>query len=635
MNEILHEEQIPIAEDLYRNLSACELYNIPTGRGKTFILLSVGKKVISDDKKKVIISVPNNYLVREMKEIAEKYFGFSNATCGIKIGIENYIDRNRMDSFMASEEFDTYCDKEEVEAFLEEHKKESDLFFDDFFKAVSLKEIASEGVVKNLLCRQLHTEEEGQFKKLTITNHYYLLSKSIYSKDFNIGDYALLVDEVHELSSVAEQIMTDSFSIFEYKNILHNIKKEIKNKPDFHGKIKALSTLQTQVVRANSILKKSSVQVLSGEYHSRGEGVEKIRESCRKLLQNKEHVYIDKKLGQKVEGFGSFFSRTRSFSSALSSLENTSSNILYGVYYSPSKGYPTLRTSSGNPLGRISKMFWDKVDNFAGVSGSVTCSLSPTLDELRYGYSRLGMLRKDDDRKIHFYDRTFPKENITLYLAEKEFYGDIKKDNVFSEDFDPENSAFYQKIVDFVADNHENKNTIVLCGGYKECKYLSELYALKHNSVNILSANINEKTFRTVEKFKQQGGILFATKNYGLGLSLEGKLLEKLFILKLPYQDYTTKKWQDLKSKSMGLFSVIMEREMLITLIQNLGRVPRTKEDKGDIYLLDYGYAKTKRKEKVRKKILEIVEQYGVFRSNEIKIQKKKKKTRKMEELFL
>lgn len=637
MSNILYSEQQPISNDIYKNLEKCELFNVPTGRGKTFILLDVAKRVISENKKEVIISVPNNYLVREMAEVAKSYFGFSDKNCGIKIGIENYVDIERLKLFISISEKDNsikYFDLDDAKNYITKHKNTRDLFFEDFFKEVPLEDIALETVIRHNICRLRQKEEDKPFKALTITNHYYLLSKSLYSNNFDIGDYTVLIDEVHEIADVAEQIMTDSFSFFEYKNILQAIKKKIHGKEDFHGKQKILKSLQNQVARAHRALKKQTKGNLVGQYVTKGEDVVSAKMLAKKILESEEHQYIGKKVSSLSNEFEKYFNKTNNFTKAVSSWDKNTNNILYGVYYSPSKGYPTLRTSSGNPLGKIHNLFWDKIKSFAGVSGSTTCSFSPTIREVFYGYYRLGMAKENDKRRIHFYERLFPKEKIGIHFVEKDFYKDIQKESVYDENFNPDYSPYYEKIISRIHDTHEGENTIVLCGGYKESEYLATLYEKKYGDTSVLYSNTLEKVYQTIENFKERGGILFATKNYGLGTSLKGKLLEKLYLLKFPYPDYTTKKWQEIRSRSNGLYIQTLEREMLITFMQNLGRIARTKDDEGDIHILDYNYPKMKSQNKTR--VEKIAQQYGTIAEKKKSSQRPKAVdiAKKMEELF-
>jgi len=629
---ILHPEQQPIADTILSNLDACELYNIPTGRGKTFILLDVAKNSIKKDKKKVIISVPNNYLAREMYQVAVDFFGFTEKNSVIKIGRDNYIDKNKLVSAVELGILDEYCELDTLSSYLDKYFEDDVLFFDDFNRMITFKELPFENIVRQIICFSDMNGFEIEFLDLTITNHYYLLSKSVYDKNFNIGEYVLLVDEVHEIADVAEQIMTDSFSPFEYKNTLSLLRREVSQMNDFHGKMKLEKIIKTQEVKSHKFFKKHLNGSLVGEYITSRESVSDILEGSREILASSNHKYIESFVMKSTFAYQGAFLKYQRIIPSLDNQKIESNKVSFGVYFSPSKGYPTLRTAVSNPMGRLHTFFWEKVSMFAGVSGSITCSFSPDESETRYGYSRLGMLKKDEKRTIHFYDRIFPKENIRVFMPEDDFYEGIEKDSVYGENFDEDQSPYYEKILDAIYTRHENKNSIVLCSGYKECKYLAETYRLKYNDAIIHYANTKEKTYATVEKFKKRGGLLFATKNYGTGLSLEGELLEKLFILKLPYPDYTSKKWQDIKSKGAGMFRKLIDREMLVTLIQILGRVPRTKEDKGDIILLDYRYSKTK--SQIKGKVVSIIKEYGIIQK---KSEKNVKKTyeKEMKNLFL
>jgi len=90
-----------------------------------------------------------------------------------------------------------------------------------------------------------------------------------------------------------------------------------------------------------------------------------------------------------------------------------------------------------------------------------------------------------------------------------------------------------------------------------------------------------------IRNFIKMGGILVATRNYGTGISLNGKLLEVLYIAKLPYPIVTSKKWLDLKEKGTALFWLYFNNEMFTQLRQYFGRLQRTSDDFGEIHLMD------------------------------------------------
>ena len=90
-----------------------------------------------------------------------------------------------------------------------------------------------------------------------------------------------------------------------------------------------------------------------------------------------------------------------------------------------------------------------------------------------------------------------------------------------------------------------------------------------------------------IESFKKSGGILIATRNYATGINLKGEALERLFITKLPYPVYQTKKWILLKEKNPSYFWFEYNNEMVMTFRQAIGRLIRSPEDTGKIFLLD------------------------------------------------
>lgn len=635
MMGILYKEQQSIANDIYENLRNLELYNIPTGRGKTFILLDVAMRCFHNDGKDVIISVSNNYLVREMYAIAKKYFDTEKESqiVSIRIGRENYIDIKKLILYYKNGSLEKYCDADSLKAFMLKYnhviEAEEDLFFDTFNEEVEYIDVANHFILKELL-----KESGGEsvvINGVTITNHYYLLSKSAYSKDFNIGEYVVLVDEVHEMGDVFMQINTTSFSFFDYKNMMQQIKREIEARDDFVGKISLIDALKKQSVRANNTLKKNISPSQVGKYTSFYNDVNPIRENVIELLSKKEHKLIEKQVCKQELDVALYFTKLNDIFSGIKIDDGNIKRVSLGLYYSPSLGYPTLSVSSSNPLGKLYALFWDKVTSFAGVSGSITSSFTPNAKEIRYGYSRLGFLKKEDDRNIYYYDRTFPRENISIEIVDKDFYEGIEKDSVYDPDFKENNSAYYEKIVSFIHEKKDNKSNMILCSGYKEAEFLANLYRLKYENENVIHySKPSEKPMVTLTRFKKEGGVFFATKNYGTGTSLEGDYLVNLFILKMPYADYTSKFWQDLKKKGEALFRQTFEREMIITLMQVLGRVARTKDDKGKIFLMDYHFAKKSRN---KKNIMKIIEVYGIL-STSNKKQVKKVNQETMEKLF-
>lgn len=616
---MLYSNQKKISSDIYYSLDKKELFNVPTGAGKTFIILDVAKKVIKD-KLKVIISTPTNHLVRDMYSTAINNKFFDNEI-SIKIGNSNYIDRSKLYFHINSGIIFDYIDnsKEELEIFMDQSE---DLYFDLFDEFVKYKDVAMPDTVRNLLCKT-QIEESTPFNQVTITNHFYLLSKIMYDKFFDLSEYVVLVDEVHQLNEIAEAILTHTFSIYEFKNTFYSLRKEVSDM-QFTGKETLLRNIQTLNVRASNLLSKYSIPDNTGNYIKGYENNKDCFDNIDSMLKSREYVNTVKKIESfskenKLTNFSKYINRINNYHSNINSLKQKNNSC--GIYYSPSRGYPCLNITISNPQGVLNKAFISKIKKFAGLSATITCGFKPSTLEIKYGYERLGMIEKDrKDYVIHFYDRVFPKEFVKIHLPDNK---NNNFESIYSEDFDENNSEYYNNILKTIYETHQNKNSLILCGGYKEAKYLHDTYCKRYKSnVPLDYAKPSEKTFQTVSRFKQQGGLLFAVRNYNTGLSLEGEMLENLYILKFPFVDFTTKKWQEIKENSSGMFFIKNEREMLIALMQTLGRLQRTKNDKGNIYILDGKYHKfpTSRKENIKA----ILREYGILVENDKKSTSKK-----------
>lgn len=614
---MLHKNQKPISDDIYNSLYEKSLFNVPTGRGKTYILLDVALRCLKDSKK-VIVSVPNNNLVKDMHKTAIDAFGVNNKEANIVIGSDNYISKSKLSFFKKEREIlETYITQESLEEYYEFviKQKDSALFFDDFENIVEYKDTAHSSTIKRLLAQDAN-EKTSFSEALSITNHFYLLSKIIYDKNFDASDYIILVDEVHQLADVAELILTDNFSVFEFKTEMHELQKEIQEQDDFIGKQTLLKKLKELYTSSSNMQRRYSSQELVGTYDTKHENTVELVSKTKKFLQSENLKYLLGKIDCFSDSSKKLISEYANRQSKMSAISEDTLIKNSGVYYSPSRGYPNVKFTKQNVLGQLNYRFWKKISGFAGVSASVTSSFNPDTYEELYGYSRLGMLEKDEKYKykIKSYERLFPTENVNIYLPNKEI--DLKIESVYDASC-TNDSVYYNYIVDYIYQHKNSKNSIVLCSGYKETKFLSELFIKKYPNERVHHANTLEKSTHTISRFKEEGGVLFGTRDYNTGISLAGDALECLFILKLPFVDFTTKKWLDIKEKGAGLFRVQSEREMLISLMQTLGRLQRSETDKGDIHLLDPRYNKyTKNKRELAKKIDDILVMYGTVQKN-------------------
>ena len=612
---VLINDQKEIVENIYNNLNSHCLHNIPTGKGKTFILLALALKAFKELGKKVIISTSTNQLVKEFMTVAQNYnFGIDKEDIEIQIGKDNYIEYSSYLFSLESGELEQYITKESLEKynkFIKQNNNHENLFFMDFNEIVVYKDIAYEETVKKILRRASNINNKEIFQSnITITNHFFFITSTVNTKSLHLEEYVVLFDEVHLMGEVAEATLSNKFSIFGTKIDADRLKKSVQEQEDFVGKQAMLKNIDIFRVALNKTFLSFSNKDKTGVIEDKTTKANFLnvvsniisKESTEKLIKQISKNSKNPNLSISSASTDLLFS-LKEFKSIYNSFKVSEDFV--SMTYTPSLGYPVVSSFRENPLGMLNKKIWSKLKYFSGVSATISPSFSPNNKELNYALKRLGMLRSDADMSIKFYEKFFPKDLIEIYLPEEKI---PDYHNVHDEKFEIKNSEYHKYIVEYIHNNHHNKNSIIFCGGYKEAEVLSSLYASLYKDMNILKANKKQKSHQTINDFKKQGGLLFATRDYGIGISLKGKLLENLFLLRLPYPIIGSFKWETLKKRNQNTFFANMNYEMLISLMQVLGRLQRSKTDKGSIFLLDKRY---NRNIQLKNRINEVLEFYG------------------------
>jgi len=616
MKLINNQEQI--VNDIFNALKDKKLFNIPTGAGKTYILLYVAKMAMEQLGKKVIISTPTNSLVRDMYHTAiENGFG---EDIKIRIGIKNYIDYSMLQFYYNSGELETYITKETLEKYMLhiENIDKNELYIDVFEDIVVFTDIAYSKIVRELIVKKRIDNSDDRFANITVTNHFYLMSLLMKKSAIMLDDFVVLMDEVHQIAEVAETILTKRFSLFGMRSHLYMVMRELQKSDDFVGKLAFQKNINTMAVAINKLFRRIKNSTMSGEYL--------VGEQAHNLfyqLQKTMSIEVVEKIKSQISKNSKYINKDK-LSSVLSEINeynSINSAAMYNintvtVQFTPSYGYPTFNSLSANPLGELNRVFWKKLGLFAGVSATITSSFRPTINELRYGFGRIGLASEDRDYDITFYPKVFPKEQVSIFTPNADDIPEYV--SVYDVNFTKDYSQYYRYIAKYIYENNENKNSIVLCGGYLEANYLATLYKeMFQEDKNIIIAETTKTVQQTVKQFRENGGMLFATRNYNTGLSLEGSTLEKLFILRLPYPTMSSVRWLNLKNKNRNAFLSNLKSEMLITLSQAFGRLQRTKSDAGDIYLLDSRYHTDKT---IKKRIDAIIDYYGIHRQQKEKV---------------
>ncbi|RLD47245.1 MAG: hypothetical protein DRI86_00945 [Bacteroidetes bacterium] len=613
---MLRPKQLLIKTDIINNIENRVLFNVPTGEGKTYIISKSAVDIINDGiAKNVIICVPINSLVKDMyNTITKDVFDFNSDDVSIAIGKDNYLSIKYIkDNYTA---LCDYIEKESLDNYVMYAKDLDTLYFSDFDNIIVYKDIINKDIVHELIVERDTKKNIERFDAtIVISNYFYVLSK-VLNNELDFSDTVFLFDEVHTIIDVAEAILEEQFSPFELGKSLKSLEIRLSELSNTSSLIQYMKTLRVKIAKShNKFCSLSHVGMLVSDKHL----VESFSKEINSILNASYSVKIIEQLNKIVSNkeIEPIILNPSLYALAiikkgliLSGLNIADSKL--SIYYSPSKGYPTLKRGSSNIEVLLKYKFWNKIERFAGLSATVSYQPVPFGREADYGYIRLGLYEKGKEHKVFAYDKTFDKTKINIFIPD-----DIpEKENIYNEQgkiiVDIKEVKYYRYVANFIYDNYENKNSVVICGGYAEATYLSDLFSKYYPDILTHCSSRSINTFAQIEKFKRTGGILFATRNYNTGINLEEKSMEKLFLLNFPYPIFTSLRWayQRMKSKSYSHFN--MNKEMLISLMQTLGRMQRTKYDVGDIYILDNKYFSMKHD--FKKDIDNILEYYGVFK---------------------
>lgn len=565
----------------------------PTGSGKS-IMIAYLANYYANQGKKVIVSTNTNQLALQLLNTIQSNkiedVSASNKAIDIAVGKNNYLNLSKINL----ELFSNFTNPKDIIKELNniaDSNNNTDYFIDIFLNKLDLGEDEKELLSKLLINNDkddIDYIKDFEDLDISVTNHYYLIYKIFFTKE-SYKDYIFIIDEAHQINEAMEAIFTNSFSLFRFKFSLDKLIQKIQFL-EFRGSKTLIKQLQKLSVLVNNLFKVTCNNKLTGLSFINDEQQRQVIYKIIKHLTKKEVIAIKQKLQKTNITLDDNKLKTlfwEEWQELIEISEVELKNI--GIYYSPEKGYPRLSSTKSDYYNSL-KGFWNKLDKIKAFSATFTIP-----DNEDYYIKRLNLPFKPSFYNI---DAIFSHEQIDYFIVKNDF--PAPKSTESSVDIE-----WIKVIGQKVKETFDNKNSLILMGAFLEVDTLYDYLQTLNLSVPIFKAERKKSTYRIVEKFKNNGGILIATRNYGTGLDLKGGLLERLYITKLPYPVLGNKKWLDLlardKSRNTNIGYFLMVNEMLLNLKQWAGRLIRTKEDKGKLYILDSRVDKSQIKSKVEK----------------------------------
>ena len=556
----------------------CEM---PTAFGKSFSALMLAKKLIDEKRaQRVIIATSNNSLAKSIFLEAKAIKDMPDYVLGI--GKSNYLDLDKLDIFMDSEIGSEILplNKEIVEATVKKLTIDfPDILIEDFLNELDIVDTNKREYISHNLVLEKSNSESFKEYPIQITNYAFLLYKFMFDEKYaESEDTVYIFDEIQELSNMAELTLNSSFSLYGYYLQLKTIAKIIRDNPSAPKTlIKLLSEEIEHTKTLNEIMqdeKMAGKTLMSNELVA-----QKAIAVLNKLFNQEKSKTLMAKLNKfyKKDPFFQLGIFLNKFDNAKSTL---SSKDIY-ANFSQERGFISFHTYDMDIKLKLADRFWSKIDRFIGITA--TAFLGQDAHDLEI-YKRMGINLSD----IKLGDRVIRQQKSKVCFI-RPFLGILHPEqatySITNKAFIEDDEKRFEYFADEILRCYDGKNTMVLVGGFDEVKLLAQ--KLKSVKDKLVLAEQGISIQNVIENFKKSGGILIATRNYATGINLKGDALERLFITKLPYPVYQTKKWAILKEKNDRFFWFEYTNEMVMTFRQAIGRLIRSPEDTGKIFLLD------------------------------------------------
>ena len=576
------------AESLRDNRFAiCEA---PTAFGKTISALALAKELLKKaPNKRVIIATASNSLAKEILNEAKRYEN-ELPSFALGVGKSNYLDVNKIVGGITLD-----LDRDKALKAIEELKAEYDfVFIDEFLDLMDVVDQGKRDFYKDRLAMTDSNSDNFLPYQIQITNYSYLLLQIMYGEYerlYNPNDTYFIFDEVQEFLNLAELTLNSKFSLYSYYLNVKALNERIRYDSVCPASIK--KTVEKEYLRAESLYKIHSKPGNNKTETDRKECLSKAKALYSVLFGETVTREFERSVRRLLEKYG--IGEAKYMIRVIEEGKATLNSEDIYISYSKERGYVSFQTYTRNIDGLLAVRFWNRLNNFCGVTATALTGM----DTQSYDpYTRLGINIK---HKSVEYEDKITGERKSYEVSSKldkirfirKFKGVLSPDQavcvINPNEFIVDDEERFSKYASYIASRISDKNAMILAGGYDEVNTLKEKLSALTN-VPITVAAPNRSQTNVIADFKKTGGILIGTRNYATGVNLTGKQLEQLFITKLPYPQFSTKKWIDLKERNTAAYWKKMNTEMTLTFRQAIGRLIRTPTDKGELYILDGRY---------------------------------------------
>ncbi|WP_067139880.1 ATP-dependent DNA helicase [Oceanivirga salmonicida] len=440
-----------------------------------------------------------------------------------------------------------------------------------------------------------------QSKEVLIVNHSLLFSS--FEFEHMLPEYDILIlDEAHKLENVARsyfEVKINSKDIFLNIGLLHNKKtnkgvltrliNELTNlgankeqlediKIDFSDVINSIYDIY--LLLSNNLI---SILLNNNSYNIRKNKIEKELDKYYEYIDRlKSKLVILIKLENKIENMldiyivsdevkSSFYMLYAKIKENLEKLfeiqKNNEEDYVNWFQYNSNTAELSIVST---PID-ISNQFESIFKGISVVMTSATLKVNDSFDFIK---SRLGL------------------NNFEFYSVNSPFdYDKNMRIGISTNNFNPNSNDYMEYVIDFLNKYLEknNEGTFILCTSYKQVEQIYAKLDLEH--FNILKQGTMSRN-NLIENFKiNKKSILIGTDSFWEGVDVKGEKLKSVVIVKLPFispdDPIIEAITENMSKHNINAFMNYQLPLMIIKLKQGIGRLIRSKQDSGDIIILD------------------------------------------------
>lgn len=572
-----------------------------TGVGKSLAYLIPFVLWAQKFKKKVIISTYTKTLQHQLvekdlpflKKILKKTFRFT-----LCVGVHNYICRRRFDQVKEHDLFETaeearQAGKITLWANTSSTGLKSELGFEplnSLWNRISRETDLCLGkkCIYNESCFYADARKKQKDSHLLVVNHH-LFFANLATGEKVLPPYdAIVFDEAHNIEEVAANYLGIEVSNYMIKNLADSLYNP-KNKKGLLCRIhtgdrKLLEKTMAGVDKVRyggeqffrEIIEKLRNEKFpfrikqphffydnfSDSLHSLGQQLKKLKEAS----ENEEHI---------IE-IGAFIKRTNNLKGQLQAIiDQKDPDYVYWVNLEKKSGYEriSLNSSSIEISENLSNMLF--TNPIPIVLTSATLSTDGTFDYIR---ERLGL----DKPETELLDSPFDYERNSILYIPRDIPDPGKNTEVFE-------SKALERMIDIL--NITGGRTVILFTSYR---FMQKAYNTLIRTFETLHIQKQGDTpqYHMIEDFKKRDkAVILGTNSFWQGIDIPGEALETVIIAKLPFSvpddPITEARMEFMKSQNIDPFTKYQIPQAIIWLKQGVGRLIRSKEDKGIIAILD------------------------------------------------